>query len=114
MLWPPGWRFGSGTNSSSTKAPPGARRSATAAKQRTRSSWVGRGWEGGEAGRAVEAHVDEREAAVDGQVGEVADGDGDGLAARLGPQPLDHGRRGVDAVDLDAPGRQGQGPPAGG
>jgi len=60
----------------------------------------------------VEDPVDQRVTALDGHGGEVAHGDVDGLAARLGPQPLHDGRRGVDAVHLDAPGRQGQGHPA--
>ncbi len=45
----------------------------------------------------------------DAHVGEVAQRHRDGVTSRLGPEALDHGRGGVDAVHLEAGCRQRQG-----
>src|SRR5438552_278216 len=56
---------------------------------------------------------DQREAAVDAEVGEVADRDRDLSATRLRPQPRHHRRAGVDPADRDALAREREGEPAG-
>jgi hypothetical protein len=61
----------------------------------------------------VEDQVGDREPALDGGGGEVADGHADPLGPWLGPQPRHHGLRQVDAVHADAASGQGQGDPAG-
>lgn len=58
--------------------------------------------------QGVEHEVDQAVGARDRHVGEVAQRDGEPLPARLRPQPGDHGRREVDAVDPDAAGRERQ------
>src|SRR5947207_3622765 len=50
----------------------------------------------------VEHDEDERERAVDRNVGHIADRDRDALAAGLLAHLLDDRRRGIDAVNLDA------------
>ncbi len=47
-----------------------------------------------------EGHVDERERALHGHVGEVADRDGDRAAALLGTQLGQHRKRGLDALHV--------------
>jgi hypothetical protein len=61
----------------------------------------------------VEHQVGQREGPVGRGGGEVADGDRDAVAARLGPQPGHHGPGQVDAVHLDAAPGQRQRDPAG-
>ncbi len=65
--------------------------------------------------QGVEGDEGQGVAAVDegADVGEVADHHGDAVAAGLGPQALDHGRGGVDAVDLEPPLGEGQSEAAG-
>ncbi len=62
--------------------------------------------------RAVD-DADQREATVDGHVGEVADRDRDAVAARLGPELRDHRLAGVDPGDRDAAFGERQGEPPG-
>jgi hypothetical protein len=57
--------------------------------------------------------VGEPERPADPGGGEVADGHGDVLAARLGPELGDHGRRQVDAVHPHAPAAERDGDAAG-
>ena len=53
--------------------------------------------------------ADDERVRAPGQLGRhVAVGEGQPLAARLGPQPGQHRRAGVDAVDVEAGGRQRQ------
>ena len=61
----------------------------------------------------VEHDVDQPVRAGDADVGEVAHGHVDRVAARLRPQPRDHRRREVDAVDPDTRRRERQRDPAG-
>ena len=61
----------------------------------------------------VEGDEDEREPALDPDVGEVAHRHGDAGAAGLLAQLSHHRLRGIDAVDIQTAGCQGQGEPAG-
>ena len=61
----------------------------------------------------VEDDEDQPEGAVDGDVGHVAEGRRDRLAARLSAQSFDHRRRRVDAVHVDAERGEGNRDPTG-
>lgn len=50
----------------------------------------------------VEGHIHERVLTLDGDVCEVADGDGNPLSARFQAQASDHRLRGIDAVHIDS------------
>ena len=63
------------------------------------------GWEREE---GVVGHEDQGELALDRHIGEVAHRDGDRLSSGLGAQAGDHGRREIDPVQVDPPGRQGE------
>ncbi len=61
----------------------------------------------------VDRRENQLERAVDAEVGEVADGHLDGVAARLATQLRHHRLGGFDAVDVDTARGQGQRHPAG-
>ena len=85
--------------------------------RRTRREAPRLGGLGGEVEERVEGHEHHgepggrRRSSV--ELGHVADGHADRVAAGLGPQPVDHRRRRVDAVDLEAPLGQREGEAAG-